>query len=165
MSPTQKAGAATGFAAALAMACALLIAPREGEVRHTYADINGKLTYCFGSTSGAVADRTYTHQECLDALQRDAASHAADIAKCLPESLPVPVRAAFDSAGYNMGAPTFCRSSMSRKAKAGDLAGACSALGLYVYSGGKDCRIRANLCSGIAKRRAAEMELCRKGLA
>lgn len=163
--PKNRVGpAATGVSAAVALACAALIVPREGEVRHTYADLNGKLTYCYGSTAGAVAGRTYTHQQCLDALQHDAEGHAAEITRCLPASLPVETRAAFISAGYNMGAPTFCRSSMSRKALRGDLPGACNALGAYVWTNGKDCRIAANRCSGIVKRRDAEIELCRKGL-
>lgn len=68
------------------------------------------------------------------------------------------------SAGYNMGATTFCRSSMSRKAKAGDLRGACKALGLYVFSGGKDCRLKASNCGGIVKRRQDEIALCERGL-
>lgn len=155
---------AGGVAAAVILACGALIAPHEGEVRHTYADINGKLTYCYGSTAGAVAGRTYTHQQCLDALQADAARHAADVTRCLPADLPTPTEAAFFSLAYNTGAPTFCRSSVSRKALAHDLAGACAAIGAYVWSGGKDCRIAANRCSGIVKRRAAEIELCRKGL-
>lgn len=63
--------AAGGGAAALALACAL-IAGHEGEVRHTYRDINGKLTYCYGSTAGEVLGRSYTHEECLGALLADA---------------------------------------------------------------------------------------------
>jgi lysozyme len=160
-----KIGKAAGGSAAAALALAMvLIAAREGEVRHTYTDINGKLTYCFGSTAGAVRGKTYTHAECLAALQQDAAAHAAEIAPCLPASLPAPTRAAFISAGYNMGAPTFCRSSMSRRAKAGDLPGACAALSLYVFSGGMNCRLAASRCSGIVKRRVAERELCERGL-
>lgn len=158
-----RAGKLAGGAAALALAVAL-IAGREGEVRHTYADINGKLTYCFGSTAGAAAGRTYTHEQCLAALQHDAQGHAAEVAHCLPAALPDQTRAAFISAGYNMGAPTFCRSSMSRKAVAGDLPGACAALSLYVFSGGKDCRLAASRCGGIVRRRVAERELCEKGL-
>jgi lysozyme len=142
----------------------VLIAGREGEVRHTYADVNGKLTYCFGSTAGAVRGKTYTHAECLAALQHDAEGHAAEIAPCLPASLPVQTRAAFISAGYNMGAPTFCRSSMSRRAKAGDLRGACAALSLYVSAAARTAGLAASRCSGIVKRRVAERELCERGL-
>lgn len=162
--PKNRVSPAAGVgAAALALACAL-IAGHEGEVRHTYADINGKLTYCYGSTAGAIKGHGYTHADCLAALQRDAATHAGEVAACLPAKLPDQTAAAFYSAGYNMGAPVFCRSSMSRKALAGDLKGACNALGLYVFSGGKDCRIKANKCGGIVARRTDERTLCLKGL-
>jgi hypothetical protein len=33
-----------------------------------------------------------------------------------------------------------------------------------MYSAGKDCRIKANRCGGIPKRRTAEVALCLEGL-
>lgn len=153
-------------AAALALACAL-IATFEGEVRTTYVDRLGRgqpLTYCFGSTIGAEAGRTYSAEECQQALYRDGRSHATAILPHLPPGLPDQTAAAFYDFGYNVGAATFAKSSVSRKAKAGDLAGACRAMALYVYTAGKDCRLAASRCSGIVKRRAAEVSLCLKGL-
>ena len=61
------------------------------------------------------------------------------------------------SAAFNLGTRTFCASSMSRKALAGDLPGACAALSLYVYAGGVRMR-------GLERRREAEKALCLKGL-
>jgi len=61
--------------------------------------------------------------------------------------------AAFTSLAFNVGVPTFCRSSVARKANAGDMAGACKAIGLYVYAGGKVVR-------GLQNRRKAEIALC-----
>ena len=162
--PGKAAGVTAG---ALALACSV-IAAHEGEVRHTYVDHIGKggavLSYCYGETAGAVAGRTYTHEECQAQLRASALVHAQGVAKCLPSGLPDATAAAFYDAGYNLGAPTFCKSSMSRKALAGDVAGACDALLLYVYSNGKDCRLKASNCAGIAQRRNDERDLCLKGL-
>jgi lysozyme len=160
-------GKVAGFsAAALAVACAL-IASHEGEVRRTYVDRLGKgspLTYCYGSTQGAVEGRTYNHAECLAALETDAKRHAKDIAPCLPPGLPPKTAGAFIDFGYNVGATTFCKSSVSRKALAGDLHGACRSIGLYVYSNGKDCWLKTSRCGGIPRRRADEITLCQEGL-
>lgn len=143
-------------------------AVREGEVRHTYVDHVGKggavLTYCYGETAGAVAGKTYTHDECLTQLRASALTHAQEVAKCLPAAMPDASAAAFYDAGYNMGGPTFCKSSMSRDALAGRLPQACDDLLKYVYANGKDCRLGASNCSGIVKRRQDERALCRQGL-
>jgi len=161
---TEKAAGIS--VAALAMACTL-IAAFEGKVNTTYVDNLGKgkpLTYCYGSTVNAVKGKTYTDEQCQQALYRDARQHATDILPYLPPNLPDQTAAAFYDFGYNVGAGTFSKSSVSRKAKAGDLVGACKAMLLYVYTNGKDCRIAANRCSGIVKRRNAEVSLCLKGL-
>lgn len=159
-------GGGTVTVAALALAVGL-ISSHEGEVRRTYVDTLGRgtpLTYCYGETSGAVAGRTYTHEQCLEALRTSAMAHAQDVARCLPPKLPDATAAAFYDFGYNAGAATFCNSSMARKARAGDLRGACAALSLYVMTNHKDCRIAANRCGGIVRRRQAERELCERGL-
>lgn len=163
---TTERGAGVS-AVALAAAC-MFIAAHEGEVRTTYRDLLGKgqpLTYCYGSTAGAVAGRTYTHSECLDALQRDAYAHAREAQAYLPPRLPDRTAAAFYDFAYNVGVDTFARSSVSRKALAGDLVGACRAMALYVYANGNDCRVAASRCGGIVTRRADEVSLCLKGLA
>ncbi|HTD03821.1 lysozyme [Undibacterium sp.] len=46
---------------------------------------------------------------------------------------------------------------MVRKLNAGDYAGACNELPRWVYAGGK-------ILPGLVKRRAAEQELCLRGL-
>jgi lysozyme len=79
------------------------------------------------------------------------------IAPCLPQSLPTQTRAAFISAAYNIGAGAFCASTMARRAKAGDLRGACDALLLWNRAGGRVVR-------GLVNRRHAERRLCLRGL-
>lgn len=141
---------------------------REGEVRRTYVDHQGKggavLSYCYGETKGAIAGATYSHEECLAQLRVSALAHAQEVQACLPAGLPDQTAAAFYDMGYNLGTGAFCKSSMSRKALAGDLPGACDAILKYVYSNGKDCRLSGSNCGGIVKRRNDERALCLKGL-
>lgn len=166
--PVPKKTLAGGVAAGALAIMVSFTAVREGEVRHTYIDKAGKggnvLTYCYGATAGAKLGQTYTHEECVASLQDQALKHAAEVQGCLPTGLPDKTAAAFYDLGYNIGSTNFCKSSISRKAKAGDLIGACKAIGLYSYSNGKDCRIRSNGCFGVAKRRIDEVSLCLEGL-
>lgn len=161
---TEKTAGVT--AGALALAC-MLIAGFEGKENTPFIDKLGKgqpITGCYGSTIGIVWGRTYSDAECQQMLYRDARSHAEAILPYLPPRLPDKTAAAFYSFGYNVGSLTFAKSSVSRKALAGDLPGACRAIGLYQFSNGKDCRIKANRCGGIPKRRAAEVSMCLEGL-
>lgn len=165
--PNRAKGAAAVSAAALAIATAL-IASNEGEVRHVYVDHLGRgepLSWCYGETAGNVKlGDTFTHEECIGFLRKSAEKHAKAILPCIPAGLPDRTAAAFYDFGYNIGSAGFCRSSVSRKAMAGDLRGACRSISLYVYSAGKDCRVKANKCGGITRRRADETALCLSGL-
>jgi lysozyme len=165
--PATEKAAGVGTVA-LMIAC-LFTAQFEGKENTTYVDKLGRgqpLTYCYGSTVGAVWGRRYTDAECLQALLRDSRRHAEAIQPYLPPNLPDKTAAAFYDFGYNLfgDGAAFGRTSVSRKALAGDLPGACRAMGLYFYANKKDCRIAANKCSGIIRRRTAETKLCLEGL-
>ena len=154
MSPAQRVAAALA-AAALSVP---VLAEYEGYVPVGYPDINGKPTACYGSTLGAVVGQRYTADQCVAMLARDAVSHGLDIDRCIAVEISPQTRAAFTSFSYNAGAPAFCRSTMARRLNAGDRAGACAELSKWTYSAGRELR-------GLVRRRAAERELCEKGLA
>lgn len=157
MTPAQKVAAVLA-AAALAVPT---IAVFEGKVNHGYADpgpLGVKLpTACYGSTKGIVLGKKYTDQQCAEMLAADAVTHGLEIAPCLPESLPIETRAAFTSFGFNVGTSAFCKSTLSRKAMAGDLRGACAELSKWTRAGNREM-------AGLVRRRAAERQLCEKGL-
>lgn len=155
MSPASRVAAVLA-AAAVAVPT---IAVWEGSKNVGYADrLAGNLpTACFGATKGIVVGKRYTDDECMAMLAQDAVSHGLEISRCLPDELPVRTRAAFTSFAYNVGTGAFCRSTLSRKARAGDLQGACRELDKWVYAGGK--RVQ-----GLANRRQAERKLCESGL-
>lgn len=148
--------AAGSAAGAIALAAAI-IAPWEGMETRAYRDIVGVWTICYGETRGVQPGDTATPAECRARLAVAVGEYEAGIRNCLPRQLPDPTRAAFVSAAYNIGTGAFCRSSMSRRALAGDLRGACEALMMWNRAGGREVR-------GLTNRRAAERALCLSGL-
>lgn len=154
MKRAGKYVAGAGAAVALAVA---LIAPWEGEELRAYRDIVGIPTICFGETRGVHMGDVATRAECQTMLAKAVGEFEVKIRPCLPATLPEKTRAAFISAAYNIGSGAFCASSMSRKAKAGDLRGACDALSLWNKAGGRVVR-------GLTNRRTAERELCLVGI-
>ncbi len=153
---------AAGVAAVMAAGALAvpLIADFEGFVPVGYPDpaLGVKLpTACYGATAGIVIGRRYTEQECANMLAADAVKHGLEIAPCLPADLPIETRAAFTSFGFNVGTGAFCKSTLSRKALAGDLRGACAELSRWTKAGGREM-------AGLVRRRAAERTLCERGL-
>jgi lysozyme len=158
MTPAQRVGAVLA-AAAIAIPT---IAAFEGYVPVGYPD-PGPLgvtlpTACYGSTKGIVLGKRYTPDQCAGMLAEDAVKHGLEIAPCLPDELPIETRAAFQSFGFNVGSGAFCKSTLARKAMAGDLRGACAELSRWTKSAGREM-------AGLVRRRKAERELCERGLA
>ncbi|QOY96321.1 lysozyme [Massilia sp. UMI-21] len=158
MNPTQRKGLGA-LVGAVAAAALLAFTPAwEGTELTTYRDLGGTLTYCTGATEDAQFGKAYTPAQCRAQLDRDLEWHAAGIARCIPmDRLTDGQKVAFVDAAYNIGVAAFCRSSMARRAAAGNMAGACDALLMWNKVGGKEVR-------GLTRRRQAERELCRRGL-
>ena len=142
-------------AAALAVP---LVQKYEGTVFSTYRDPVGIVTACTGHTGPELKmGQTYTREQCEEMLYKDLAKHA-DALSCVRTPLTDGQRAAFLSFAFNVGDDAFCRSTLVRKANAGDIDGACAELSRWTYAGGKQL-------PGLVKRRAAERQLCEAGLA
>lgn len=175
--PKNRVGpVATGVSAALAvlLAAAAAVEPftaaREGHKNVGYHDIShpkdGRFdAVCNGHTLPYSAGVHVTDAQCAKFLTEDEQKAARQIEHCLPaKPLPFGVAQSFVDTTLNLGSGTFCKSSMARLARAGDLAGACRAISKYVYSGGKNCTIKANKCGGIPAARKSERALCESGL-
>lgn len=151
----SKKVAAGGLAAALLLA-APLIAKWEG-VRYTpYQDVVGVWTVCYGHTRNVVPGKRYTKAECdalLDVDMREANSY---VRKCIPVPMLRQVEAALTSATFNAGPRVVCNSTIQRRAIANDWPGACAALDMWKYAGGRVIR-------GLVLRRADERKLCETG--
>jgi len=129
----------------------------EGRSLVAYRDIVGVATICDGETRGVKMGDTATDAECDAMTEAAVAQFEAAIRPCLPADLPTETRAAFVVTAYNIGAGAFCKSTMARKANAGDLRGACDALLLWNKAGGQVVR-------GLDRRRQAERALCLRGV-
>ncbi|QOQ83708.1 lysozyme [Comamonas thiooxydans] len=144
-------------AGAAAMAVPL-VQHYEGTVFSTYRDPVGIITACTGHTGPKLKmGQTYTREQCEDMLYKDLAKHA-DALNCVRTPLTDGQRAAFLSFAFNVGDDAFCRSTLVRKANAGDINGACAELSRWTYASGKQL-------PGLVRRRAAERQLCEQGLA
>jgi len=83
----------------------------------------------------------------------------AGLRKCLPglDGLPEGVQVAFLSWSYNVGTGAACRSTLVRRANAGDMPGACYQLPRWNRASGM-------VVSGLTNRRGAERTLCLESL-
>lgn len=171
-------------AAALAAVVALAlpaVKQWEGRSLVAYRDIVGIPTICDGETRGVKMGDKATPIQCDAMTEATVREFEAAIRPCLPDILPTETRAAFVVTAYNIGVGAFCASSMSRRAMAGDLPGACQAIVLFnngtfdakgaerQRAQGQTCTRKADgnyLCTvrGLTNRRMAERDLCLKGL-
>lgn len=158
-----KAGKASFVAVPLVVVAGILAAltGAEGRKLVPYRDIAGVWTVCDGITGKAVVPgRTYTNAECDKLGQDYVRTMLADMGQCVKGEYPFHVIKAAGHFAYNVGTPTFCRSTMARKLNAGDIPGACAEISKWVYVAGKDCRDPKNKCAGIPKRREWERATC-----
>lgn len=133
----------------------------EGRSLVAYRDLAGINTICDGETRGVQMGDTATPVQCDAMTEAAVKEFEAAIRPCLPGNLPTETRAAFVVNAYNIGIRGFCNSSMSRKALAGDLVGACHALMAW-----NKARVNGVLkpVRGLTNRRMAERDLCLKGV-
>ena len=141
-------------AAALAVPLVMLY---EGTVLRSYRDPIGIITACVGHTGPELRmGQKYTRQQCEDMLYGDLLKHTAAL-DCIKQPMADEQKAAFLSFAFNVGNKAFCDSTLARKANAGDMPGACAELSRWTRAGGREL-------PGLVKRRAAERELCERGL-
>ena len=147
---------AAGAALAAALALAIpLIAHWEGRANDPYLDMGRIRTVCFGHTDDVQA-RRYSDAECEALLRRDARTHVQPVLACSPRLAGhVAMLAAFTSFNFNTGA--YCRSSIPALVAKGEDRAACAQLSRWVY-------VKGRRVTGLMRRRAAERELCERGL-
>ena len=147
--PTAARRAAPWVAAAT-----VFVGGWEGLQLVAYRDVVSVPTICYGETRGVRMGDRATKEECDAMLAVGLSDFAAGIARCVPfDGLPVPTQVAVVSLSYNIGQGAFCKSTVARKLREGDRAGACEAFMVWNKAGGVVWR-------GLTRRRAAERELC-----
>lgn len=158
-------GGVTGASMSAAVLAATLsvIQPWEGVSLRTYKDIVGVPTRCYGETAKEVVNdpRDYTIKDCRDLLAKRAPTYWSGMMNCIDDKVraivPDSVQATGTSLAYNVGVGAVCKSTFVKRINAQDWEGACDALLLYRFAGGKEVR-------GLGNRRRAEHQICLKGL-
>ncbi|GGE54321.1 lysozyme [Agaricicola taiwanensis] len=144
---------AAGFAALMVS----FVGAWEGLRLTSYPDVVGVWTACYGETHGIRPGQRFSKAECDARLIDSLKTHERGMLRCLTRPLPDEVHGAFLSLTYNIGVGAFCKSTAARLANAGDLKGACAAIQRFNKAGGV-------VWKGLVRRRAAEYDLCMKGL-
>ncbi|WP_353402726.1 lysozyme, partial [Pseudophaeobacter arcticus] len=99
----------------------------------------------------------YGKAECDAMLAREILAYEAALDRCLTQPVPVGMKIALVSWTYNVGAGAACKSTLVRKANAGDLTGACNELPRWNRAGGR-------VWAGLVNRRGAERAMCHQAL-
>ncbi|MGQ7937365.1 lysozyme [Paraburkholderia sp. D1E] len=153
MRPGKKSLAAIVGAAAAA-ALFHVVPVFEGTVYVAAPDPIGIVTACNGDTHDVKLGQRFTPQECELRLEAQLVDHAEGVDKCTPLApMAWYQRVAFVSFAYNVGVTKYCGSTMARKARAHDYAGACAEFSRWTYAGGQQL-------PGLVKRRATERAMC-----
>lgn len=152
----KKTGVGLTVAGSLAVG---LVGAWEGLRTTAYRDVVGIPTVCFGETRGVKMGDKYTVDECKAMLGDALAEFETGMRRCLtnPDKIPDKPYVAFLSLSYNIGTGAFCKSTVARKANAGDLRGACDAILAWNKAGGR-------VIQGLVNRRKDERKLCLEGV-
>ncbi|MDT8465466.1 lysozyme [Alcaligenes nematophilus] len=147
----------TKLGAGVVSAAIALVAAWEGRSLIAYVDPVGIPTICDGYTQGVKLGDMASPQRC-DALTEQEVRRALSVVdRSVSYPLPDEVRVALSSFVYNVGAGAYANSTLLRKLRARDIAGACQELDRWVYAGGRKLR-------GLERRRQAERQLCLSSL-
>jgi lysozyme len=133
--------------------CIACVGAEEGLRTVAYQDAVGIWTGCYGETKGIHPEDRWTVEQCKEKLGTRVEEFGRGVDRCVTVPIPATRKAAYTSLAYNVGVEAFCKSSIVRKANAGDAEGSCDAMLLYVYAKGIKL-------PGLVKRRQKERELC-----
>jgi GH24 family phage-related lysozyme (muramidase) len=145
---------ASGLALSMAVG---FIGQWEGLRTQAYRDVVGIWTVCYGETKGVQRGDRYSKAECDAMLAREILAYEAALDRCLTHPVPVGMKIALVSWTYNVGAGAACKSTLVRRANAGDLTGACNELPRWNRAGGR-------VWAGLVNRRGAERAMCHQAL-
>lgn len=154
----------TVIAAALVAAVPFIV-DREGESLDAYRDAVGVWTICNGETLGVSPGDKVTKEQCRLLAQSRIGQFLIEVAQEVSYPVSAPTLAAHTSFAYNIGLPGYKRSSTLRLTNQGNPKAGCEAMMNWYTAGGKDCRVKANNCYGLIKRRQDEIKLCLSGAA
>lgn len=141
---------------AAVLCCASSFVMREEGLRTSaYLDSVGVPTICYGETENVKLGDKKSPEECSELFSAKLGFYAYSVQTMIDRPLPPETLAAFTSWAYNVGLNAARKSTLIKKARTGDITGACAELPRWKYAGGKAI---------LLNRREREKELCLKGL-
>lgn len=144
--------------AAITAVAVSLIGGFEGLRLNSYQDSMKVWTVCYGETKGIKKGMRFTKPECDAMFANRLVEFETGMRRCLkaPDSIPDKPYVTFLSLSYNIGLGAFCKSTLAKKANAGDIRGACNELPKWSRAG--------SLAKLLLPRRQTERKLCLEGL-
>lgn len=142
--------------AALSLSAAALvgIALHEGYRDEAYTPVPGDVpTIGFGTTEGVKMGDRITPPRAMVRLLDDASEFETAVRRCTPVPMYQYEFDAYVSLTYNIGAGAFCSSTLARKLKVGDYAGACAEILRWD-------KFKGQPLPGLTKRRREEHAKC-----
>lgn len=150
MAIDRRAVAALGASAGVLVGIAL----HEGFRDRAYDDGVGVQTIGFGTTAGVRPGDRITVERALIRLAEDVSATERGLQACMAGvALHQHEWDALVSWTYNVGVGAACRSTLVKKAKAGDYAAMCAELSRWTMAGGREL-------AGLVRRRAEERARC-----
>lgn len=145
----------------IAMHAVPLIAKWEGKRNEAYLDTIARppvWTICYGHTITAEPGMVLTDAQCEQLLNEESEQYWWGVREAFSEvtiltRMPPTRGAAYTSFAYNVGVTGASRSTAVRRLNAGNVVGACEALGWWNKAGGRVIR-------GLVNRRADETKMC-----
>lgn len=137
--------------------CATCVSGFEGLRQVAYRDPVGIPTICFGETLGVRLGDQATLDECKGMLMDSLAKADEAVQRCTKVGLSDERRAALVSFTYNVGGKAYCDSTLVKLLNDRQTMAACNQLTRWN-------RARGIPLPGLTARRAAERQLCIKGL-
>jgi lysozyme len=153
MSRLKKGGA-------IAALCCAVVGGFEGIRQVAYRDVVGVPTVCYGETRGIRMGMKFTKTECDAMLLKGLDEFANGVERCVPSAVNMPEAryVAHVSLAYNIGIGAYCKSTVARRANAGDVRGSCDAFMMWN-------KAKGITFPGLTRRRAHERAMCLKGTA
>ncbi len=145
--------AGTAIGASVGVATVSFVKTWEGRSNLPYLDVGAISTVCDGHTGSDIQQRFYSDAECDLILAGDLLTHTTLMLRYVKVPLTPGMHTGFSSLIFNIGPTAFANSTLLRLLNAGDYAGACKQLLLWV-------KVRGRVIKGLERRRKAEYELC-----
>ena len=153
--------------AGIAVALAALLGYSEGREHIPYVDQAGVLTVCRGITGKEVVRGKWYSWAKGDALeQRFIERMNATIGGCIGDKGLNPGEwKAWGHFTFNVGTTAFCGSTAARYLREGKYSQACAQMAKWTFitkpgRGKVNCRVAAEKCGGVPKRRDLEKKMC-----